>query len=121
VAGGRRAERRRTSSTIDYAVKLIGVDHVGISSDFDGGGGSMDGTARRNFQRDAGDGAARLQEQIGNLERQSSARVGEVRKWQTLQGQAVIGHVGKGRTGGRPAGQKRLRLPSRTCESGEVS
>jgi len=27
---------------IDYAVKLIGVDHVGISSDFDGGGG-LDG------------------------------------------------------------------------------
>jgi membrane dipeptidase len=24
---------------IDHAVKLIGVDHVGISSDFDGGGG----------------------------------------------------------------------------------
>ena len=24
---------------IDYAVKLIGVDHVGIVSDFDGGGG----------------------------------------------------------------------------------
>jgi membrane dipeptidase len=24
---------------IDYAVKLIGVDHIGISSDFDGGGG----------------------------------------------------------------------------------
>ena len=24
---------------IDYAVKLIGVDHVGLSSDFDGGGG----------------------------------------------------------------------------------
>jgi membrane dipeptidase len=24
---------------IDYAVRLIGVDHVGISSDFDGGGG----------------------------------------------------------------------------------
>ena len=24
---------------IEYAVKLIGVDHVGISSDFDGGGG----------------------------------------------------------------------------------
>src|SRR5437016_4862579 len=23
----------------DYAVKLIGIDHVGISSDFDGGGG----------------------------------------------------------------------------------
>jgi membrane dipeptidase len=24
---------------IEYAVKLIGIDHVGISSDFDGGGG----------------------------------------------------------------------------------
>ena len=24
---------------IDYGVKLIGLDHVGISSDFDGGGG----------------------------------------------------------------------------------
>jgi membrane dipeptidase len=26
---------------IDYAVKLIGIDHVGISSDFDGGGGVL--------------------------------------------------------------------------------
>jgi membrane dipeptidase len=24
---------------IDYAVRLIGIEHVGISSDFDGGGG----------------------------------------------------------------------------------
>jgi membrane dipeptidase len=24
---------------VDYAVKLLGIDHVGISSDFDGGGG----------------------------------------------------------------------------------
>jgi microsomal dipeptidase-like Zn-dependent dipeptidase len=24
---------------LDYAVSLIGIDHVGISSDFDGGGG----------------------------------------------------------------------------------
>ncbi len=24
---------------IDYVVQLIGIDHVGISSDFDGGGG----------------------------------------------------------------------------------
>jgi membrane dipeptidase len=24
---------------IDYAVKLVGIDHVGIASDFDGGGG----------------------------------------------------------------------------------
>ena len=30
-----------TESTdpIDHAVELIGIDHVGISSDFDGGGG----------------------------------------------------------------------------------
>ena len=27
---------------IDYAVKLVGIDHVGISSDFDGGGGLSD-------------------------------------------------------------------------------
>ena len=27
---------------IDYAVKLVGIDHVGISSDFDGGGGLAD-------------------------------------------------------------------------------
>ena len=35
---------------IDYAVKLIGIDHVGISSDFDGGGG-VDGWngAHENF------------------------------------------------------------------------
>ena len=35
---------------IDYAVKLIGIDHVGISSDFDGGGG-IDGwnTAAETF------------------------------------------------------------------------
>ena len=26
---------------IDYAVRLIGLDHVGISSDFDGGGGVL--------------------------------------------------------------------------------
>jgi microsomal dipeptidase-like Zn-dependent dipeptidase len=26
---------------IDYAVRLIGMDHVGISSDFDGGGGGV--------------------------------------------------------------------------------
>jgi membrane dipeptidase len=39
-------ERRWPSATlqdfvdhIDYAVRLIGIDHVGISSDFDGGGG----------------------------------------------------------------------------------
>ena len=24
---------------VDYAVKLIGIDHIGIASDFDGGGG----------------------------------------------------------------------------------
>jgi membrane dipeptidase len=28
-----------TADHIDHAVKLIGVDHLGISSDSDGGGG----------------------------------------------------------------------------------
>ena len=32
---------------IDYVVKLIGIDHVGISSDFDGGGG-VDGLIATN-------------------------------------------------------------------------
>ena len=64
---------------IDYAVKLIGVDHVGISSDFDGGGG-IDGwnsaaetfnvtleMVRRGY----------TEEQIAqDLERQSAARLG---------------------------------------------
>jgi membrane dipeptidase len=34
-----RATVRHFADHIDYAVKLIGIDHVGISSDFDGGGG----------------------------------------------------------------------------------
>jgi membrane dipeptidase len=34
-----RASVRDFVDHIDYAVKLIGLDHVGISSDFDGGGG----------------------------------------------------------------------------------
>jgi membrane dipeptidase len=34
-----RATVRDFVDHIDYAVKVIGVDHVGISSDFDGGGG----------------------------------------------------------------------------------
>jgi membrane dipeptidase len=34
-----RANVKDFVSHIDYAVKLIGIDHVGISSDFDGGGG----------------------------------------------------------------------------------
>jgi membrane dipeptidase len=34
-----RATVRDFVNHIDYAVKLIGLDHVGISSDFDGGGG----------------------------------------------------------------------------------
>ncbi|HEU4629266.1 MAG TPA: dipeptidase [Gemmatimonadaceae bacterium] len=33
------ATLRDYADHIDYAVKLIGIDHVGISSDFDGGGG----------------------------------------------------------------------------------
>ncbi len=35
----RRANVNDLVNHIDYAVKLIGIDHVGISSDFDGGGG----------------------------------------------------------------------------------
>jgi membrane dipeptidase len=34
-----RANVKDFVSHIDYVVKLIGIDHVGISSDFDGGGG----------------------------------------------------------------------------------
>jgi membrane dipeptidase len=36
---GARASVKDLVNHIDYAVKLIGIDHVGISSDFDGGGG----------------------------------------------------------------------------------
>jgi membrane dipeptidase len=36
---GPRATVKDFVDHIDYAVKLIGIDHVGISSDFDGGGG----------------------------------------------------------------------------------
>jgi membrane dipeptidase len=36
---GARATVRDFVDHIDYTVKLIGIDHVGISSDFDGGGG----------------------------------------------------------------------------------
>ncbi|HEY3743526.1 MAG TPA: membrane dipeptidase [Bryobacteraceae bacterium] len=36
---GPRANVHDFVNHIDYAVKLIGIDHVGISSDFDGGGG----------------------------------------------------------------------------------
>ncbi len=34
-----RANVKDMVNHIDYAVKLIGIDHVGLSSDFDGGGG----------------------------------------------------------------------------------
>lgn len=34
-----RATVKDLANHIDYAVKLIGIDHVGIASDFDGGGG----------------------------------------------------------------------------------
>ncbi len=37
-----RANVKDMVNHIDYAVKLIGIDHVGISSDFDGGGGIDD-------------------------------------------------------------------------------
>jgi len=37
--GDRPASLKDFVDHIDYAVNLIGIDHVGISSDFDGGGG----------------------------------------------------------------------------------
>lgn len=37
--GGKDATLEQFMDHIDYAVKLIGIDHVGIGSDFDGGGG----------------------------------------------------------------------------------
>ncbi len=39
TCGTRRATVADLVDHIDYAVRLIGLDHVGISSDFDGGGG----------------------------------------------------------------------------------
>jgi membrane dipeptidase len=39
LPGDPRATVKEFVNHIDYAVKLIGIDHVGISSDFDGGGG----------------------------------------------------------------------------------
>ncbi len=39
VRGTRRATVTDLVNHVDYAVKLIGIDHVGIASDFDGGGG----------------------------------------------------------------------------------
>ena len=64
---------------IDYVVKLIGIDHVGISSDFDGGGG-VDGwrNATRDVQRHARAGAPRLHRRADrqDLGRQPAARDG---------------------------------------------
>lgn len=40
---------------IDYMVELIGINHVGISSDFDGGGGIQDwkdASETENFTRE---------------------------------------------------------------------
>ena len=36
---------------IDYVVNLVGVDHVGIGSDFDGGGGLADCTNVADFPK----------------------------------------------------------------------
>ena len=76
---------------IDYAVKLIGIDHVGISSDFDGGGG-IDGW---NSAAEAFNVTLELvrrgytEEQIGKLWSGNLLRVwGEVEK--------VAQEVGKG-------------------------
>ena len=67
---------------IDYAVKLIGIDHVGISSDFDGGGG-IDGwdLARRVFNALELVRRGYTEQQIGKLWSGNLLRVwGEVEK-----------------------------------------
>ena len=68
---------------IDYIVKLIGIDHVGISSDFDGGGG-IDGwnSAGETFNVTLelvrrGYTEAQIAQ---DLERQPAARVGRSRE-----------------------------------------
>lgn len=78
-----RANVRDFVNHIDYAVKLIGIDHVGISSDFDGGGG-IDGW---NSAADAFNVTLELvrrgysEEQIGKLWSGNLLRVwGEVEK-----------------------------------------
>lgn len=79
----RRANVQDFVNHIDYAVKLIGIDHVGISSDFDGGGG-IDGW---NSAAEAFDVTLELvrrgytEEQIGKLWSGNLLRVwGEVQK-----------------------------------------
>ena len=42
-----RASVKELADHIDYAVKLIGIDHVGIASDFNGGGGLVGWTNAR--------------------------------------------------------------------------
>ncbi|MEP6715960.1 MAG: membrane dipeptidase [Terriglobia bacterium] len=78
-----RANVKDLVNHIDYAVKLIGIDHVGISSDFDGGGG-IDGW---NSAADAFNVTLELvrrgytEEQIGKLWGGNLLRVwGEVEK-----------------------------------------
>jgi len=78
-----RANVKDLVNHIDYAVKLIGIDHVGISSDFDGGGG-IDGW---NSAADAFNVTLELvrrgytEEQIGKLWSGNLLRVwGEVEK-----------------------------------------
>jgi membrane dipeptidase len=78
-----RANVKDLVNHIDYVVKLIGIDHVGISSDFDGGGG-IDGW---NSAADAFNVTLELvrrgytEEQIGKLWSGNLLRVwGEVEK-----------------------------------------
>ena len=83
AARQRQPESRRTRATvkdyvdhIDYAVKLVGIDHVGIASDFDGGGG-VDGfnSAAEAVNVTIGTRAPRLHRGTDreNLERQPAA------------------------------------------------
>jgi membrane dipeptidase len=77
---------------IDYMVKLIGIDHVGISSDFDGGGG-VDGW---NSAAESGNVTLELvrrgytEEQIGKLWSGNLLRV-----WSQVITAAEASHLGR--------------------------
>ncbi len=82
---GQRAIRERWGATvrdfvdhIDYAVKLIGVDHVGISSDFGGGGGIVgwqDASETRNVTAELEARGYSRSRHREALERQPAARL----------------------------------------------
>ena len=80
---GVRATVKDFVNHIDYIVKLIGIDHVGISSDFDGGGGVTGWNSAAETFNVTLELVRRgyTEEQIAqDLERQPASRVGRGRK-----------------------------------------